>query len=525
MRRLSARRVLHIAISLLVGWSHVAASQEAREPFLSSPYLHTHHWAYPYVDLLLERGILSGLSPVVRPHRRVDVARAVLVADTARAGTVERAWLARLRRALEPEVRALGDGGRAAWLGVDLALEGTALTHSHRDPLRAAGASRLGGALEADVIFAAPGIAGESRLRMDTYYRNDIQLPERKVVENGYVLRPEDAYLEAQSRYARLLVGRVYRSWAPSRVQGTILSDYAYSYDQVAIWVGTPLLSLSLLAARLDDFPGGVHRYVAAHRFDVQPSNDLALYFQEAILYAGPGRDFELGFLNPLTFWTNENVDLRPVRETETNNAMFGLGFWWRAKPSLIALGDLLIDDVQWRPFDPDGFPPRYAFYAGVVFPRLSESTAGRVLYTQVGNLTYRTLLDYERYAYRDLGLARDFADYDLVRAELDWLALPDLWVTPRVELMRRGEGDLRDPLPPDPDALRREDVFLSGTTETTLRLSVAGRAHPRPWMMLEWDAGPSFVWNAGHVQGAEDALFAGRLTLRLVTRRSGLLE
>ncbi len=123
----------------------------------------------------------------------------------------------------------------------------------------------------------------------------------------------------------------------------------------------------------------------------------------------------------------------------------------------------------------------------------------------------------------RDLGLARDFADYYLWTAELDLFPLSSLWLTPRVDLLRRGEGDLREPFPPDFSTLPR---VLVGTVETTVRVSVGGRWHPRDGLLVEFDAGESFVWNVDHVDGATDTDFVGRLTVRYRPfRRSGFVD
>jgi hypothetical protein len=43
------------------------------------------HWIYEYVDVLVARGALGELSPLVQPYRRIDVAAAVLEVEAASA--------------------------------------------------------------------------------------------------------------------------------------------------------------------------------------------------------------------------------------------------------------------------------------------------------------------------------------------------------------------------------------------------------------------------------------------------------
>lgn len=176
------------------------------------PYLFLRHWAYPQIDLLLERGVLRGLSPVVRPYRRLDVARAVKQADTAAASATERGWLDQLRRELGQELRALATPGERAWVAADLAAEDTLRSQSHRDPLRPQGPARVEGAAELNARFAFPGVAGQTHLRSDKHFENDAQI---HVLSNRLKERAEDAYVELQTPYLRVLLGRLYRNWAP----------------------------------------------------------------------------------------------------------------------------------------------------------------------------------------------------------------------------------------------------------------------------------------------------------------------
>lgn len=486
----------------------------------ASPYLHIGHPAYDAMGFLLDRGLLQGLSPVVRPYRRLDVARAVMRADTTRANGIERALLARLRVELGPELRALGSREPEAVPSVagELRLEGTLRSQRHRDPLRPEGKGLLGAAAEVDLRAAFGSVALETRLRSDNYYLHDPQFPER-VATNRFNQRAEDAYVEVQGRHVRALLGRLYREWSPPGVASTLLSSYAPSFDQVGLWVGTEKVSLSLLAARLDDFPGDVRRYLALHRLDWQPSPDLALYAAEAVLYGGPGRDFELEFLNPVSFWYNEVDNERAYRETH-GNALGAVGAWWRASRSLVLFADFTLDDVKVDRGAANGL--RYAFFTGAALPRLAGAASARVSYTQVSSLAYRSFADFERYSFRDVGLARDISDYGLVSAEITWFPRADLRLTPSMQVLFRGEGDFRDPFPADFDTLPK---FLIGEVETTLRLALAGRWEASRAVSTEWDVGANLVTNPVQQRGGSRTRFVGRLGVRWVLGRAHRLQ
>jgi hypothetical protein len=99
-----------------------------------------------------------------------------------------------------------------------------------------------------------------------------------------------------------------------------------------------------------------------------------------------------------------------------------------------------------------------------------------------------------------------------------DWYPRAGLVVSPKLDLMWKGEPDLRNEFPDD--AFRRPDNLLLGVIEKTIRPAVAGRWFtPRgalPWrsvvLEIAWDLGLNIVKNDDHVVGDWDAEAAGRI-------------
>src|SRR5438552_3769005 len=56
----------------------------------ASPYVPLHHWAMPYVEHLIARGVLADPAPLSRPLHADDLVRALEAADTTRLNTAER---------------------------------------------------------------------------------------------------------------------------------------------------------------------------------------------------------------------------------------------------------------------------------------------------------------------------------------------------------------------------------------------------------------------------------------------------
>src|SRR3989449_11400421 len=85
---MSPRPVLRVAMACIVPaltGGVVLAAQEA------SPYVPLQHWAMPYVEHLIAAGVIADPTPLTRPFRRGDLARALWAADTAQVNEIGRA--------------------------------------------------------------------------------------------------------------------------------------------------------------------------------------------------------------------------------------------------------------------------------------------------------------------------------------------------------------------------------------------------------------------------------------------------
>ena len=112
----------------------------------------------------------------------------------------------------------------------------------------------------------------------------------------------------------------------------------------------------------------------------------------------------------------------------------------------------------------------------------------------------------------RGVGLARNFSDYDQLTLRASLLAAHNALLTPEVTLLRQGEGDFRLPYPPV-TAYDSTRTFLSGVVERTVRLAVSYQLSAGSWS-LAGDGGVHLISNAGHVSGARETRWVGRVEL-----------
>src|SRR5690349_8070713 len=115
------RRALLLAVAL---WGSSAAAQSA------SPYLPIDHWATPYIEHLIARGLVVDPTPLTRPWRQGTIVQALKDADTTAMSGAERAQVARIVAALAER-----ESGPRARFDLDAGV--AAANYSRRDPLRA----------------------------------------------------------------------------------------------------------------------------------------------------------------------------------------------------------------------------------------------------------------------------------------------------------------------------------------------------------------------------------------------------
>src|SRR5438128_6860120 len=111
-------------VGVLASWrlTAVLAAQTA------SPYVPLQYWGMPYVEHLIAAGVMADPTPLTRPFRRADLARALHEVDTLSASGAVRGTVRRLLAALQSPAP-----GPRYRLDADVGL--SAATYARRDPL------------------------------------------------------------------------------------------------------------------------------------------------------------------------------------------------------------------------------------------------------------------------------------------------------------------------------------------------------------------------------------------------------
>lgn len=487
----------------------------ARIAAQASPYLALDDPRLALVEHLISRGDIPDPSPMIRPFRRADVLESLAAADTApesRAGRV----IHQLRLAFEPPA------GANTW-ELEGRVGGQAYTRPRRELLHPAGTdgirpfiSGYGHAIIGRLALVTRPV-GEPRLL------DDPDWPGRRDAE--FIGRPVEAYVSAQFGWGTLFYGQMDRNWGPVGLPGLGFSNYSYGRDAIAFDAGTRSLRLYALAADLRDQRTAAgelaHRYFFAHRLGARLSDRVQVAVWETSVLAGPDRNFDGRFRNPVSLLLLAN---QYGRGDSGSNVLVGVDLHWRALRQASFQLQLAVDDIQYQNRSgPTRYPDRWALtLAG--FGPLGHRVAWRALYTRATSLVFRTIEPLENFTDSGVGLGRNFADMDQLSVFASTPVRRSWLVTPELTLLRQGEGRLDAPFPATPEEAGQVPQIFIGVVERTYRVAVGLEGRQGP-LDLQATAGFHHVVNAEHEEGRTVNRFEGRLQATLGLQARGTLR
>ena len=499
----------------------------------ASPYLPTDDIAYKYVDALMSRGVLKGLSLLERPYA---VGRIRAAIDSAQGKTqdcfssgctsptngqsrVINSYLDALSHAINRyELRKISDSAttKAVFRAkASFDFYGTGQTSSLRELMLADWKSDVKPGIAGYFVMGGGHLAASVRAILDNRLNTDPEFAGRK--DRSIAGRTEDAYIAGQWKYAEAAFGRVSRSWGPIGFSGLQLGNDAYTYDHLYSRFGTDRIHLSTVIARLDNYvlsPGfESSRYFSTHRLAFKRGSWEG-GLSESFLYSGVGRGIEFSLVNPFNVyalsWRNEKTD---------GNLSFGGDVAWNSKRIGTYSAQLLIDDIQIDRCDTVCHEP--SSYGLTVSAEGIPAVGDQKFfasYTRVSNLAYHTPNVAERYAIYNVGLGRGWSDYDEVRGGIDLAVIPRTPLKLYAAYRRQGEGDYRLPYPDKADYGTTPGI-LSGTVWKTTRVGISGATMIMRDFEIVGDGGINRSVNRFHDDGVLDTNFEGRVKVIWVPR------
>ena len=292
----------------------------------------------------------------------------------------------------------------------------------------------------------------------------------------GFVGYTEEAYLRFQKKKKigyTLQVGRFFSFWGPGRTGQLLQSFVARPLDQIQANIKYKNWSFTWKASQLDAM-GEINRFLSAHRVTYK-SKWFRLSLNEAILYGGATKNFELAYLNPFIIYTGEQINGPALNA----NTMLSIDGRIRFSSSSFYF-EFLIDDYQADAEEVNDLEPNeLGMILGVDF------TAERFYlgFELVGitNRTYKTTLDYEWYTHRNIPIGYGDGS-DLWRANIfSRYYFSQHWQFDiEMDYLVRGEGEMfktwDTPWEDDDITMETgyEESFPTGILEKHLSMSIS---------------------------------------------------
>ncbi|MDZ7266544.1 MAG: capsule assembly Wzi family protein [candidate division KSB1 bacterium] len=476
----------------------------------------TYHWSYIYARELSLRHRQLDFSPANWPVTLGDMARLADTTGLATASAPERFWQMRLLQfARTPRAQ-------KAWLQL-----GGRLSESAGD-FGPAWHSRAGLRTQL-ALFPDRHVALVNAIRLDEELREDPNYLGKRW--RGFAGYTEQAYVALHfGRYVAKL-GRDFVRWGRGTDATLLLSDYSRPLDHFFGRLTLAPFRFDYLAAKLNSeyLPDSLRtryatevseRYLAAARAEVRfKTNLLTLAVTQLVLYGGPGRGFELYYLNPLLAFHGEQLN-----ESLKSNTAGALDAVLRPRDGLECYAQLLIDDVQVeKTRRGDLEPNEIAFLLG---GELAEPFGWRGVtlgleYTRVANRTYNAITVWEKFLHRNRPLAH-FLGNDFDR----WLVHGRAYAGGNVQLFysyearRHGEGRLERPFDmPWVNADLQQgyrEKFPSGVVERSTHVHLEARWHATAGFHLALAAGHARYRNFANQAGRQQQETSVRLQLGL---------
>lgn len=298
----------------------------------------------------------------------------------------------------------------------------------------------------------------------EEYKRDPLYAGDLSEAANWLYGRVNEAYMNLRFGGFSFFIGRMKRNWGPVDSYSLMLSDHPYTYDHVLFSYQTDFLKLSVIMARLEDlsaialedpdqpdsltFYPSARKFLAGHRLDLRFSDNFQIALTEMTTFGGPDRDFDLSFINPMTFFYALQRNDRKV-----NDGNWTVDIFYKPISRFTFYGQFLIDDIIVNNDpgvnDRERYPDRLAIKVSMQTSDMFLNGLNTSLtYVRVWNRTYQSRWTWENYHYRGLGLGYPRPGSEEIKLKLDlWEFFPFFF---RNELIygRYGDVSLTDVYP-----------------------------------------------------------------------------
>jgi hypothetical protein len=357
----------------------------------------------------------------------------------------------------------------------------------------------LTGDLFVDIL---PGLYFDERLSVWTGSDEnppDYFSPFHRGTEKGRHLYVDWGYLRWNNQVLSLSFGRIPQRWGPGRFTQLLISNNSPSLDMLKVQFNlSNTLIFTGFTSTIDSDSG---TYLAVHRLDYSPMDNLRIGLSESILFKSEGLDF--AYMNPVIPWYpvqwNERLD---------DNAFFSFDASWKPFRGIETYGELLIDDIQ---YENTGDRPNKLGWTTGLSAYLSSFDLGTVIeYTRIDRFVYSQRKPCNYYLHHGEIIGSELGpDADRVTLSLGTSAAWPLLAEATFNHTRHGEGTVQEGWP---DSAATGGKFPSGTVEYLTGADLHLGWYPVDFLEIHGNVGNTWIRNQNHVSGESSSEISSSL-------------
>jgi hypothetical protein len=220
-------------------------------------------------------------------------------------------------------------------------------------------------------------------------------------------------------------------------------------------------------------------RRFSAHRLDVRWAPTLGLGISETVVYGGPSRGFDLGYLIPFFPYYAEQWNA-----SNDDNILWSADASWSPRPGALIEGELLIDDFQYD-FETEPHQVGWTVRGEFSPARVARRTLVALEYARIETFVYGHYRPRNRYLHDGVVLGHPMGpDSDRMEAAASWDAAERVTISMALARERRGaqRAETSQATPANP----RGVPFPSPPVRETLRSTLAVSWRPRATRRLD---------------------------------------
>jgi hypothetical protein len=205
-------------------------------------------------------------------------------------------------------------------------------------------------------------------------------------------------------------------------------SGYVYNYD----------------ADSIGYYPEA-NKYLTGHRLDIDINDQLKLAFTEMAIYGGPGRQFQIEYLNPMEFYYGLQRNDQALM-----SGVWAVDLFYRPASKTLLYGQFLLDDIIVNNDpgvdDRGRFPDRLGVYVSIRQADLPyQGLLNDLSYTRLWNRTYQTYSFWENYHYRGKSLGYPTVSSEEVKIRTQYWGRFPYFLSSELIVGRYGSAEVTD--------------------------------------------------------------------------------